>query len=244
MPLEKGTLLGPYEIFSFIGGGGMGDVYHAIDTRLARDVALKVLSKNLAADTKFVDRFEKETRALAALSHPNILAIFDVGKDQDSIFAVMELLDGVTLRARMNQGPIGWEKALEIGREIAYGLIAAHSKGIVHRDLKPENIYLIADDRVKILDFGLAQFRAEMISTTVSQFKTIAGNTKPGMLMGTVGYMSPEQIKGQEVDATSDIFSFGSLLHEMLTGKPPFLRNTPAETFAAILQRYSARSWY
>ena len=235
MPIEKGTLLGPYEISSFIGGGGMGDVYRAIDTRLGRDVALKVLSKHLAEDIKFVDRFEKETRALAALSHQNILSIFDVGKDQDSIFAVMELLDGMTLRARMNQGALGWEKALEIAVEIAYGLVAAHSKGIVHRDLKPENIYLITDDRVKILDFGLAQLRLEAFSDAVSQLRTIADDTKPGMLLGTVGYMSPEQIKGIEVDATSDIFSFGSLFHEMLTGKPPFLRNTPVETFAAIL---------
>lgn len=235
MQLEKGTQLGPYRISSFIGGGGMGDVYSAFDTRLARDVALKVLPKHLAEDSKFVDRFEIETRALAALSHPNIVTIFDVGKDEDSIFAVMELLDGETLRARMDRSALGWEKALEIGTEIAYGLVAAHSKGIIHRDLKPENIYLIAEDRVKILDFGLAQLRTETIPSAVSQLRTAAGKTKPGMLMGTVGYMSPEQVKGMEVDATSDLFSFGSLLCEMLTGKPPFLRNTPAETFAAIL---------
>jgi serine/threonine protein kinase/tetratricopeptide (TPR) repeat protein len=235
MRLEKGTLLGPYQISSFIGGGGMGDVYCAFDTRLARDVALKVLPKHLAEDGQFVDRFQKETQALAALSHPNILAIFDVGKDQDYIFAVMELLNGETLRARLDRSPLGWEKALQIAIELAYGLVAAHSKGIIHRDLKPDNIFLIAEDRVKILDFGLAQLRIETISGSVSQLNTLAGKTKPGMLMGTVGYMSPEQIKGMEVDARSDIFSFGNLLFEMLTGSAPFLRSTAAETFAAIL---------
>ena len=235
MRLEKGTLLGPYQISSFIGGGGMGDVYCAFDTRLARDVALKVLPRHLAEDSKFVDRFQTETRALAALSHPNILSIFDVGKEQDYIFAVMELLDGETLRARLDRSPLGWEKALEVATEIAYGLVAAHSKGIIHRDLKPENIFLNAEDRVKILDFGLAQLRIEPVPGAVSQLKTLAGQTKPGMLMGTVGYMSPEQVKGMEVDVTSDIFSFGNLLCEMLTGNPPFLRNTAAETFAAIL---------
>ncbi len=212
----------------------MGDVYCAFDTRLARDVALKVLPKQLAEDSQFVDRFQKETRALAALSHPNILTIFDVGREEDFIFAVMELLDGETLRARMDRSPLGWEKSLEIATEIAYGLVGAHSKGIIHRDLKPENIFLITEDRVKILDFGLAQLRIEA-TPNASQLRTIAGKTKPGMLMGTVGYMSPEQVKGQEVDETSDLFSFGSMLYEMLTGKPPFLRNTSAETFAAIL---------
>ncbi|MCI0416415.1 protein kinase [bacterium] len=235
MRLPKGTLLGPYQISSFIGGGGMGDVYRAFDTRLARDVALKVLPEHLAADGQFVDRFQKETRALAALSHPNILSIFDVGRDQDCIFAVMELLDGETLRARLDRSPLDSEKALEIATEIAYGLVAAHSKGIIHRDLKPENVFLIAEDRVKILDFGLAQLRVEPVAGAVSQLKTQPGQTKPGMLLGTVGYMSPEQVKGMEVDATTDLFSFGNLFCEMLTGKAPFLRNTAAETFAAIL---------
>ncbi|MCI0615623.1 protein kinase, partial [bacterium] len=138
-PLQNGMRLGPYQISSFIGGGGMGDVYQALDTRLARNVALKVLPKHLAEDSNFVDRFEKETRALAALSHPNILSIFDVGKDHDIFYAVMELLDGMTLRTRLNKSNLPWQKALEIATEIAYGLAAAHSKGIIHRDLKPEN---------------------------------------------------------------------------------------------------------
>lgn len=235
MPLEKGTQLGPYRISLFVGGGGMGDVYRAVDTRLAREVALKVLPKHLAEDSQFVDRFEKETRALAALSHPNILTIFDVGKDQNYIFAVMEMLEGETLRARMDQGPLGWEKALEIATEVAYGLVGAHSKGIIHRDLKPENIFLITEDRVKILDFGLAHLQLETIPSAMSQLRTMAGKTQPGMLMGTIGYMSPEQVKGIEIQTASDIFSFGSLFYEMLTGKPPFLRNSYGETFAAIL---------
>jgi serine/threonine protein kinase/Tfp pilus assembly protein PilF len=235
IPLKNGTQLGPYQISSLIGVGGMGDVYRAFDTRLARDVALKILPKHLAEDSNFVDRFEKETRALAALSHPNILSIFDVGKDQDILYAVMELLDGVTLRSRLSQSKLAWQKALEIATEIAYGLAAAHSKAIIHRDLKPENIFLISEDHVKILDFGLAQFRIQDIPRNLSQFETILVNTKPGMLIGTLTYMSPEQLKGLEIGLTSDLFSFGSLLFEMLTGKPPFLRNTPAETLAAIL---------
>ena len=235
MRLEKGVLLGPYQISSLIGGGGMGDVYRAFDTRLAREVAIKVLPDHLAEDSQFVDRFQKETRALAALSHPNILSIFDVGRDQDRIYAVMELLDGETLRVRMERAALSWEKTLEIAIEIAYALVGAHSKGIIHRDLKPENIFLITEDRVKILDFGLAQLRFEPVTDTLSKFQTIASKTSPGMLMGTVAYMSPEQVKGLEVDVTSDLFSFGSLLYEMLTGKPPFARPTSAETFASIL---------
>jgi eukaryotic-like serine/threonine-protein kinase len=233
--LENSSLLGPYQILSHVGGGGMGEVYRAQDTRLGRQVALKVLATHLAKDQDFVDRFEKEMRALAALSHPNILVIHDVGKEQEFHFAVMELLEGETLRTRMDRNAIGWEKAVELATEIADALTAAHSKGIIHRDLKPENIFLTLDERVKVLDFGLARLRSVDSPEGVSQLITVAGKTKPGMLMGTVAYMSPEHLRGAEVDSAADIFSFGCVLYEMLGGKPAFLRATTAETFAAIL---------
>ena len=236
MLLEKNTSLGPYQILAHIGGGGMGEVYRAQDTRLGREVALKVLSTHLANDSDFVDRFEKEMRALAALSHSNILTIHDVGQEKDHHFAVMELLEGETLRNRIDRAPLKWEKAMEVATEIADALVTAHSKGIIHRDIKPENIFLTAEDHVKVLDFGLARLRIAESPQAVSQLMTVAGKTKPGMLMGTVAYMSPEHLRGIEVDAGADIFSFGSVLFEMLHGKPPFLRATTAETFAAILK--------
>lgn len=236
MLLEKKTTLGPYQIVAHIGGGGMGEVYRAQDTRLGREVALKVLSSHLSNDSDFVDRFEKEMRALAALSHSNILTIHDVGREGDHHFAVMELLEGETLRNRIDRAPMNWEKAVDVATEVADALVTAHSKGIIHRDIKPENIFLTAGDRVKVLDFGLARLRIAESPQAVSQLMTVAGKTKPGMLMGTVAYMSPEHLRGLEVDSGADIFSFGSVLFEMLHGRPPFLRATTAETFAAILK--------
>ena len=188
--------LGPYEIVAPLGAGGMGEVYRARDTRLGREVAVKVLPKPFASDPDRLLRFEREARAVAALSHPNILAIHDYGTHEAITYAVMELLEGETLRSRIAQGPLSWRETVEIGEAIAEGLAAAHAKGIVHRDLKPENLFLTADGRVKILDFGLAR----VISVSNTQGETspyIPAETETGMVMGTVGYMSPEQVRGQ-----------------------------------------------
>ena len=233
MALTSGTRLGPYEIVSPLGAGGMGEVYRARDSRLDRDVAIKVVRADRAASEGSRERFEREARAVAALSHPNILDIHDVGTADGRIYAVMELLDGETLRARLERGPLSWRKAVEIGAAIADGLGAAHAKGMVHRDLKPANVFLTADGRVKVLDFGLARLcepagADPLSSPTLSQ-------TDPGAALGTVGYMSPEQVAGTAVTAPSDLFALGCVLQEMVTGQRIFARRTPAETMAAIL---------
>src|SRR3989442_385655 len=218
MPLSGGSRLGPYEILSPLGAGGMGEVYRARDARLDRDVAVKVLPSHLAEDPVALARFEREAKAVAATSHPNILAIFDVGQADRIAFAVTELLDGETLRARLAAGPIPVRKAIEYAVQIAEGLGAAHDMGIVHRDLKPENLFVTKDGRIKILDFGLAkltQTKADSIATA----HTLDEQTEPGMVMGTVGYMSPEQVRGEAADHRADIFSFGAILYEMLSGK-------------------------
>jgi TolB-like protein/Tfp pilus assembly protein PilF len=232
--LVESTRLGPYEILAPLGVGGMGEVYRARDTRLGREVAVKVLPESLASNTDRQTRFEREARAVAALSHPNILAIHDYGTHGAIVYAVMELLEGETLRERLVKGPLPWREAVEMGAAIADGLAAAHAKGIVHRDLKPENLFLTHDGRVKILDFGLA--RVEPISSAQDETSPyVPPPTDPGIVMGTVGYMSPEQVRGQQADARSDIFSFGCVLYEMVTGRRAFQRETAAETMTAIL---------
>jgi serine/threonine-protein kinase len=229
-----GRTLGHYTIQSKIGAGGMGEVYRARDTRLDRDVAVKILPEQLALDAEALRRFEREAKAVAALSHPNILSIFDFGTEAGISYAVMELLEGETLRARMQRGAIGWREAAEIGVAIADGLSAAHAKNIIHRDLKPENIFLTNSGRVKILDFGIARVKrpvfpdAETLATSME-------TTKHGVVMGTIGYISPEQVKGKSAEAPSDIFSLGCVLYEMLAGQRPFARATTAEVIAAIL---------
>jgi Tol biopolymer transport system component len=213
----------------------MGEVYKARDTKLDRDVALKVLPSHLAADPEALARFEREAKAVAALSHPNILAIHDFGSQGGAAYAVTELLEGETLRARIADGPLPLKKTLQIATEIAQGVAAAHEKHIVHRDLKPENIFVATDGRVKILDFGLARHVAPLVGDAPDS-PTELRRTDPGMVMGTVGYMSPEQVKGQSADERSDIFSLGCVLFEMATGRRPFQRDTVAETMTAILR--------
>jgi len=235
MRIEPGTKLGAYEIVSPIGAGGMGEVYRAKDLRLGRDVAIKVLPEKFAQDANALSRFEKETRALAALSHPNILRIYDIGSDKGISYAVMELLEGVTLRERLNHVRLQWREALEYAIGISDGLSTAHTKGIIHRDLKPENIFLTSDAHIKILDFGLVRIDNPSSSQDMSSVPTDLP-TETGIVLGTVPYMSPEQTRGEKVDARSDIFSFGCILYEMLSGKRAFAKNTSAETVAAILK--------
>jgi Tol biopolymer transport system component len=235
MALTSGTKLGPYEIVSPLGAGGMGEVYRARDTRLGRDVAIKVLPEALAKDADRLRRFEQEARAIAALNHPNILGIHDIGTHDGAPFLVSELLEGQTLRESLESGPLPVRRAIEYALGIAQGLAAAHEKGIVHRDLKPENVFVTRDGRVKVLDFGLAKLvRPEESHEAVVTLTS--PSTLPGMVMGTVGYMSPEQVRGQPSDARADIFSFGAVLYEMLTGKRAFKRESSAETMTAILR--------
>jgi serine/threonine protein kinase/TolB-like protein/Flp pilus assembly protein TadD len=231
-----GGELGPYRLVALLGEGGMGEVYRAQDTRLDREVAVKVLPADLAEDAEALARFRREARAVAALSHPNIRAIHDVGTERGVQFEVMELLEGETLRSRLARSALFWREAVEIGLAVAEGLRAAHAKGIVHRDLKPENLFLTTDGQVKILDFGIARMQPQLSSEGVSSASALAETTEPGMLMGTVGYMSPEQVRSERAEAPSDVFSFGCVLYEMLTGQRAFARQTAAETMAAILR--------
>ena len=236
MVLQAGARLGPYEVLAPLGAGGMGEVYRALDTRLDREVAVKVLPESLAEDPSALSRFEREAKALAALSHPNVLTILDFGREGGVAYAVMELLEGESLRMRLLRAQMSWREAAELGSEIADGLAAAHSRGIVHRDLKPENVFLTESGRPKILDFGLAR-RERLADPTDHQGQpTRTQETEPGALMGTVGYMSPEQVSGLSADARSDIFSLGCMLSEMVTGSRPFSGRTGAETLAAILR--------
>jgi eukaryotic-like serine/threonine-protein kinase len=231
-----GMTLGRYRLLSPLGAGGMGEVYHALDTRLDREVAVKILPARLADNPESMRRFEREAKAVAALSHPNILSIHDFGTEQGVSYAVMELLKGETLRSRLAQGALPWRKAVGIGIDITEGLSAAHAKGITHRDLKPENIFLTSDGRTKILDFGLARVKAAVPDESGASAPTAPFVTDPGFVMGTPGYMSPEHVRGAEVEAPGDIFSFGSVLYEMVTGRRPFAGKTPADTMAAILR--------
>ena len=233
MSLVSGTRLGPYEILSPLGAGGMGEVYRARDTRLDRTVALKILPVAFASDAERLQRFEQEARLLSTVSHPNLLAIHDVGSDHGVHFLVSEFLEGVTLREKMNAGPLPPRKVAEYAIEMAKGLAAAHEKGIVHRDLKPDNIFLTKDGRVKILDFGLAK---QTGGTASGENPTMTHPTQPGTVMGTAGYMSPEQVRGQNLDHRSDIFSFGAILYEMISGKRAFKGDSSVETMNAILK--------
>jgi len=235
MTLTAGTRLGTYEILSPLGAGGMGEVYRARDTKLDRDVAVKVLPADLANDPEALSRLEREARAVAQLSHPNILAIYDFGRHGETAYAVTELLEGETLRQRLAQGALPARKAVDLAVQMAEGLAAAHEKGIVHRDLKPENVFVTGEGRVKLLDFGLAK-RTDPTAGSGSGLLTAEKHTEPGTVMGTVRYMSPEQVRGEAADHRSDIFSFGVVLYEMLTGRQAFKRETAAESMTAILK--------
>ena len=234
MRLSAGTRLGPYEILAPLGRGGMGEVYCARDSRLGRDVAVKILAQHLATDSGARTRFEREAMAVAALSHPNIVAIFDLGEERGVRFAVMELLQGETLRERIQRASCSPREAAEVGAAIAEGLGAAHAKGVIHRDLKPDNVFLTTDGHVKVLDFGLARM-ASAVPGGVGSPALTATETMPGTILGTFAYMSPEQVRGETSDAPSDIFSLGSVLYETATGRPAFSRPSVAETMAAIL---------
>ncbi len=236
MPLTPGTRFGPYEIVSAIGAGGMGEVYRARDTRLGRDVALKVLPESFSRDADRLRRFEQEARAVAALNHPNILAIHDIGEQGGAPFIVSELLEGSSLRAELMTGPLSARKAADYSVQIAYGLSAAHDKGIVHRDLKPENVFITKEGRVKILDFGLAKWSSAANEIGATSATLEESPTEAGMVMGTAGYMAPEQVRGAAVDARTDIFAFGAVLYEMVSGHRAFRRDTAAETMTAILK--------
>jgi Protein kinase domain/Concanavalin A-like lectin/glucanases superfamily len=227
--LRPGEIFGHFEIISLVGAGGMGEVYRATDLRLDREVALKVLSGKLATRPTALARFEREAKAVAALCHPVIVAIHEFGYEHGIPFAATELLEGESLRATLERGALPWPRAVEIAVAIIGGLEAVHAKGITHRDLKPENIFITADGRVKILDFGLAHMKHAVTQETPAYI------TEPGVVMGTVGYMSPEQTEGKLVDARSDIFSFGAVLYEMVTGRQPFQGDSKISTMAAIL---------
>ena len=236
MSLSAGQSLGPYTVIAPLGAGGMGEVYRARDGRLNRDVAIKVVPPAVAGNPEALARFERESHAIAALSHPNILTIFDVGQSNGHPYAVMELLEGETLRERIASGPLPVRKAVDIAAHIARGLAAAHDKKIAHRDLKPDNIFLTPTGGVKILDFGLARTTSQQSELTRLESPTMAPATTPGTVLGTVGYMSPEQVRGEPSDHRSDIFALGCVLYEMLTGQRAYKRDTAAETMSAILR--------
>ena len=247
MALNPGTRLGPYEVVSAIGAGGMGEVYRARDTRLKREVAIKVLPASVAHDDERLRRFEQEALATAALNHPNILVVFDIGRlrlsgneasqgpDADTTYVALELLEGRTLRDVINDAAVPVRKAVDYATQIALGLAAAHGKAIVHRDLKPENLFVTTEDRIKILDFGLAKV-VDASSASGATSTVLAAATEPGMVVGTIGYMAPEQVRGLATDHRADIFSFGAVLYELLTGARAFRGDTPADTMTAILK--------
>ncbi len=237
MTLAAGSRLGPYEILAPIGAGGMGEVYRARDPRLGRDVAIKVLPPTFSADEDRLRRFEQEARAAGILNHPNITAVLDIGEHEGAPYVVQELLEGETLRQSLAGGRLSARKAIDYAIQIAHGLAAAHEKGIVHRDLKPENLFVTKDGRVKILDFGLARItRAEEGLSGGTNLPTATAGTEPGMVLGTLGYMSPEQVRGRPADPRSDIFSFGAILYEMLAGQRAFRGDSAADTMSAILK--------
>src|SRR5436190_19122662 len=231
MALAAGVKLGPYEIVAAVGTGGMGEVYRARDSRLMRDVAIKVLPSDLAGDPDRLRRFEQEAHAVGALNHPNILAIYDVGTYDGAPYLVTELLEGETLRQRLQHELLSVRKVVEYAIEMAHGLAAAHDGGIVHRDLKPENLFLTRDGRLKILDFGLARPIEGSIAADAA-----ATATQSGIILGTVGYMAPDQVRGQPADTRADMFSCGVILHEMLAGVRPFRGESSVEVMQAILK--------
>jgi len=234
MEIPAGTRFASYEIVEALGAGGMGEVYRARDPRIGRDVAIKILRAATAADPDRLSRFQQEAHAAGILNHPNLLTIFDLGTADNTPYIVSELLEGETLRDRMNDSPVAARRSLDYAVQIANGLAAAHDKGIVHRDLKPENIFVCRDGRVKILDFGLAKLRPSLAE--YSDVATVRRDTDPGTVLGTAGYMSPEQVRGESVDHRSDIFSFGAILYEMLSGQRAFKKDSSVETLNAILK--------
>ncbi len=235
MALSPGTRLGPYEIIAPLGAGGMGEVYRAQDTRLDRTVAIKILSSTFSADSDRLRRFEQEARSASALNHPNIITIYELGRDGSTHYIAMELVEGKTVRELIASGSLPIQKAIEIAAQAAEGLTKAHEAGIAHRDLKPDNLMISNDGFVKILDFGLAKLTLPSGELNEAS-PTVAWQTRPGVVMGTMQYMSPEQVSGGRLDFRSDQFSFGLVLYEMVTGKLAFRRNTTAETLVAILR--------
>ncbi len=236
MSLAPGVVLNGYKVVALIGAGGMGEVYRAVDTRLNREVALKIVPAQMAADSAAYARFEREAQAVAALSHPNILAVHDVGRADGVTYAVFELLQGASLRERLEGGPLPVRKAIDYARQVADGLAAAHARGIAHRDIKPENLFVTGDGRVKILDFGLAQTAPTRdAADAVTGVTTQAPITAEGTILGTVGYMAPEQVRGQAVDHRADLFALGATLYEMCTGRRAFKGATSADTMSAVL---------
>src|ERR1700687_3487325 len=235
MALQMGSRLGPYEILSALGAGGMGEVYRARDTRLSRDVAIKVLPAVVASDSERLKRFEEEARSASALNHPSIVTIYDVGQTDGVSWIAMELVDGKTLRELLISGALAVKRLLQLATPVAEGLAKAHEAGIVHRDLKPENVMVTRDGLVKILDFGLAKLTSTGSGSGEGSNLTTMTGTSPGIVLGTVGYMSPEQASGEAIDFRSDQFSFGSILYEMATGKRAFQKKTPVDTLGAIL---------
>jgi serine/threonine protein kinase/Tol biopolymer transport system component len=229
-----GTRIGPYEVVGWLGAGGMGEVYRARDQRLGRDVALKLITTSLASDAGRVRRFEQEARAAGQLNHPNVLSVYDIGVHEGAPYIVSELLEGTTLRSRLADGALPWRRVLDYVKQVAEGLAAAHDRGIVHRDVKPDNLFITTDGRIKILDFGIAKLQST--DDASGQQTGLPTDTAVGTAIGTAAYMSPEQVRGEPVDARSDIFSLGAVLYEMITGRPAFRRETSPETMAAILK--------
>ncbi|MGI8961281.1 MAG: protein kinase domain-containing protein [Bryobacteraceae bacterium] len=233
MHLSPGTRFGPYEIVGLVGAGGMGEVYRARDTRLKRDVAVKILPDSFCSDPSRLARFQVEAQSASALNHPNILTVYDIGTNGQAPYLVAEMLEGESLTARLRSGKLSVARAIDFARQIASGLAAAHAKGIIHRDIKPDNLFITKDGRIKILDFGLARITVPPVDAHGS---TRTAVTEEGTITGTVPYMSPEQVRGKAVDRRSDIFSFGCVLYEILSGQQPFRKDTPSDTMAAILK--------
>ena len=237
MSVSKGTRLGPYEILEPLGAGGMGEVYRARDPRLSREVAVKLITTDGTPSPDRLRRFEIEARAAAQLSHPNVVTVHDVGSHEGHPYLVLELLEGETLREALRGGVPSLRQAVTWALEVSRGLAAAHERGIVHRDLKPENVFITTDGRVKILDFGLAKLHEPLISDEADrESPTATKRTSPGVLLGTVGYMSPEQVKGEAPDARTDIFALGTVLYEMVSGRRAFGSGTVPEVLASILR--------
>src|SRR5580692_564730 len=238
-----GKVLGHYRVLEKIGSGGMGIVYRASDERLGRDVAIKILKPSLAHDQDRLRRFEQEARAAAALTHPNIVAIYDIGMHDGAPYIVSELLEGQTLRERLLDGPIPRRQALDFAQQMAQSLVAAHEKRIVHRDLKPENLFITKDGRIKVLDFGIAKLMNSGFDSGAGEADSIASmttQTRTGSVLGTVAYMSPEQLRGKPVDHRSDIFSFGAILYEIMSGSRAFRGETEVDTMTAVLREEPA----